>query len=253
MDMETYEEVRVPRDDSWAKWLPEVCPAQHLAQARTAACCLNRLPAKRWACARAQGASDKCVLALPRCQAARSCACARGRRRGPRVQGKDCDVVFFNGAVISVDPGKNLVLKVVKTDPGTRGNTVQGGTKPATVETGATLQVPHAARCLMRPCASIELACVGCASMWVALIYLLHALCSALLAACSVHTARAAYIQLKTAAPCLGCTWRPAIELPIAHLCEQALDCIQVPLFIDEGMDIKVDTEAGKYISRANE
>ena len=33
-------------------------------------------------------------------------------------------------------------MKVVETDPGEKGNTAQGGSKPAKVETGITLQVP---------------------------------------------------------------------------------------------------------------
>jgi elongation factor P len=33
-------------------------------------------------------------------------------------------------------------LKVVQTDPGFKGDTVSGGTKPAKLETGATIQVP---------------------------------------------------------------------------------------------------------------
>jgi elongation factor P len=78
MDMETYEEVRMPRDDSWAVFLNE---------------------------------------------------------------GTDCSVLFHNGVVISVEPPLNLTLKVTQTDPGVKGNTAQGGTKPATLETGATIQV----------------------------------------------------------------------------------------------------------------
>jgi elongation factor P len=34
------------------------------------------------------------------------------------------------------------MLKITKTDPGVRGDTVTGATKPATVETGATVKVP---------------------------------------------------------------------------------------------------------------
>ena len=35
-----------------------------------------------------------------------------------------------------------LALKVVETDPGVKGNTVSGGSKPAKLETGLTIQVP---------------------------------------------------------------------------------------------------------------
>ena len=36
-----------------------------------------------------------------------------------------------------------IEVEITETDPGFKGDTVQGGSKPATVETGATLQVPY--------------------------------------------------------------------------------------------------------------
>jgi len=41
-----------------------------------------------------------------------------------------------------VDLPKTVVLEVVETDPGLRGDTQSGGSKPATLETGAVIQVP---------------------------------------------------------------------------------------------------------------
>jgi Elongation factor P, C-terminal/Elongation factor P (EF-P) OB domain len=76
---QTYEETRVKRDDSWAKYLKE---------------------------------------------------------------GTDVQLVTWNGKVISVDPPTTVELEVVDTDPGVKGNTVSGGSKPATLETGAVVQVP---------------------------------------------------------------------------------------------------------------
>ena len=35
-----------------------------------------------------------------------------------------------------------IEVEITQTDPGFKGDTVQGGTKPATIETGATIQVP---------------------------------------------------------------------------------------------------------------
>ncbi|MDI6602117.1 MAG: elongation factor P [Thermoanaerobacteraceae bacterium] len=49
---------------------------------------------------------------------------------------------FYKGEVISVSPPTFVELQVVETEPGVRGNTVSGSTKPAKVETGATIQVP---------------------------------------------------------------------------------------------------------------
>lgn len=51
-------------------------------------------------------------------------------------------VVFAGGELIGVEPPMFVELKVTETDPGFKGDTVQGGTKPATLETGAVVQVP---------------------------------------------------------------------------------------------------------------
>ena len=51
--------------------------------------------------------------------------------------------IAFNGEEpIEVRIPKHMNLKVLNTDPGLRGDTAQGGTKPATLETGITIQVP---------------------------------------------------------------------------------------------------------------
>ena len=44
--------------------------------------------------------------------------------------------------LIDVEPQMFVELEVTETDPGFKGDTVQGGTKPATLQTGATIQVP---------------------------------------------------------------------------------------------------------------
>ena len=49
---------------------------------------------------------------------------------------------FFNDQPVSIEIPKSLVLKVTKTEPGFKGNTVSRATKPATVETGLVVQVP---------------------------------------------------------------------------------------------------------------
>jgi translation elongation factor P len=78
MDVETYEETRLPKDD-WANWLKE---------------------------------------------------------------GTTVELLFYNGKVISVSIPQFMELKVVDTSPNVKGNTVSGGSKPATLETGAVLAVP---------------------------------------------------------------------------------------------------------------
>ncbi|RDV37960.1 elongation factor P [Bradymonadaceae bacterium TMQ3] len=54
----------------------------------------------------------------------------------------EVDVLFHNNKPISVEPPTFLVLEVTQTDPGFKGDTAQGATKPATLETGLTVQVP---------------------------------------------------------------------------------------------------------------
>ncbi len=53
-----------------------------------------------------------------------------------------CHITLFNGNPIQVLPPNHVELKVVETDPGLRGDTATGGTKPATLETGAVVKVP---------------------------------------------------------------------------------------------------------------
>jgi len=52
------------------------------------------------------------------------------------------NIINFQGKPISVEPPMFMVLEVKETIPGVKGNTAQGGSKPATLETGLTLQVP---------------------------------------------------------------------------------------------------------------
>lgn len=58
------------------------------------------------------------------------------------IDNLEVDVLFHNNKPISVDPPTFVILKVAQTDPGVKGDTAQGGTKPATLETGAVIYVP---------------------------------------------------------------------------------------------------------------
>jgi elongation factor P len=53
-----------------------------------------------------------------------------------------CQVTLWNGRVIVVTPPAFVVLRIVETDPGVRGDTSSGGSKPAKLETGAVVRVP---------------------------------------------------------------------------------------------------------------
>ncbi len=52
------------------------------------------------------------------------------------------DVLFYDDSPIGIQLPPSMNLKVTQTDPGLKGDTAQGGSKPATVETGLVVQVP---------------------------------------------------------------------------------------------------------------
>lgn len=52
------------------------------------------------------------------------------------------DILFYGEEPIGLELPTSMELKVTHTEPGFRGDTAQGGTKPATLETGLTIQVP---------------------------------------------------------------------------------------------------------------
>ena len=53
-----------------------------------------------------------------------------------------CQVTLYNGSPIGVTPPNFVELDITETEPGLKGDTAQGGTKPATLETGAMVKVP---------------------------------------------------------------------------------------------------------------
>lgn len=53
-----------------------------------------------------------------------------------------CTVIIYNGTPLSVEAPNFVTLQITETDPGLKGDTATGGTKPATLETGAVVQVP---------------------------------------------------------------------------------------------------------------
>ncbi|MFT7406113.1 elongation factor P [Zhongshania sp.] len=53
-----------------------------------------------------------------------------------------CTVTLYNDAPLSVTPPNFVELEIADTDPGVKGDTAQGGTKPAYLSTGAVVKVP---------------------------------------------------------------------------------------------------------------
>ena len=52
------------------------------------------------------------------------------------------EILFINDSPVTVELPNFIELQIVKTDPGIRGDTASGGSKPATLESGAVVQVP---------------------------------------------------------------------------------------------------------------
>jgi elongation factor P len=51
-------------------------------------------------------------------------------------------VLVHNGRIFGIEPPMHVELEITETEPGFKGDTAQGATKPAIVETGATVKVP---------------------------------------------------------------------------------------------------------------
>ena len=58
------------------------------------------------------------------------------------LEGTDCVVSFHDGTPLSVELPASVILTITHTEPGLQGDRSTGGNKPATVETGKTVQVP---------------------------------------------------------------------------------------------------------------
>ena len=54
----------------------------------------------------------------------------------------EVEILFIDGSPVTVELPNFIELAIAKTDPGIRGDTASGGSKPATLETGAVVQVP---------------------------------------------------------------------------------------------------------------
>jgi len=59
------------------------------------------------------------------------------------IKGQEaCVMTLWDGAPLSITPPNFVELAVIQTDPGLKGDTAQGGSKPATLETGTEVKVP---------------------------------------------------------------------------------------------------------------
>jgi elongation factor P len=58
------------------------------------------------------------------------------------TEGLDCVVTLYNGNAIGVDLPANVTMQIVSSEPGVKGDTSGGATKPATLSSGAVVNVP---------------------------------------------------------------------------------------------------------------
>jgi elongation factor P len=65
-----------------------------------------------------------------------------GEARLYLAENMNVNILFFNQQPVAVEGPTFVELEVAQTEPGVRGDTAAGGTKPAVLESGATIQVP---------------------------------------------------------------------------------------------------------------
>jgi elongation factor P len=65
-----------------------------------------------------------------------------GEGKNYLIDNLELDIILFDGEPISVDLPEKVVLSITYTEPGFKGDTATGGTKPATTETGLVVNVP---------------------------------------------------------------------------------------------------------------
>jgi elongation factor P len=57
-------------------------------------------------------------------------------------EGLDCEVTLYNGIAIGIELPPSVVLQITESEPGIKGDTASGATKPAKLSTGAVVNVP---------------------------------------------------------------------------------------------------------------
>jgi elongation factor P len=65
-----------------------------------------------------------------------------GESKNYLVENLECQISFWNGKAIAVEPPNFVEMRIVTCDPGVRGDTVSGATKPATLSSGYVVDVP---------------------------------------------------------------------------------------------------------------
>lgn len=87
-------------------------------------------------------ADDYVFMDMETYEESRLSATQIGERVKYLKEGMEVNVIRWGAQVMEVELPNAVVLEVVQTDPGVKGDTATGGTKPAIVETGAQVMVP---------------------------------------------------------------------------------------------------------------
>ncbi len=61
---------------------------------------------------------------------------------GKYVEGVSTDILYYKGRPVNIDLPNFIEAEITQCDPGVKGNTANGGSKPATISAGAVVQVP---------------------------------------------------------------------------------------------------------------
>jgi len=85
---------------------------------------------------------DYVFMDMTSCEETRLSSEQIGRGAKYLKEGMEVNVIFYNGKVLEVELPISITLKVTETDPGVKGDTASGGTKPAILDTGAQVMVP---------------------------------------------------------------------------------------------------------------
>jgi elongation factor P len=65
-----------------------------------------------------------------------------GEAKAFLIDGLDVDIMFWNGNPIGVELPPHVVIQIASSEPGIKGDTASGASKPATLSTGASINVP---------------------------------------------------------------------------------------------------------------
>ena len=58
------------------------------------------------------------------------------------IENMDCQINSYKGEIIGIELPMTVVMEVIETEPGIKGDTASGGSKPATLQTGVVVNVP---------------------------------------------------------------------------------------------------------------